>query len=63
MLIVPDTPAKRREFEDEVVRTFYLSNADLKETMDLLRMVLTVISLMEQELLDSEDMVQITLLI
>jgi hypothetical protein len=30
---------------------------------DLLRMVLTVISLMEQELLDSEDMVQITLLI
>jgi len=39
-LIVPDTPAKRREYEEEVVRTFYLSNADLKETMDLLRMVL-----------------------
>jgi general secretion pathway protein D len=40
VLVVPDTPAKRREFEDEVVRTFYLSNADVKETMDLLRMVL-----------------------
>ena len=40
MLIVPDTPAKRREYEEEVVRVFYLSNADLKETMDLLRMVL-----------------------
>jgi general secretion pathway protein D len=40
VLIVPDTPAKRREYEDEVVRTFYLSNADLKETMDLLRLVL-----------------------
>ncbi|MGE3955078.1 MAG: secretin N-terminal domain-containing protein [Vicinamibacterales bacterium] len=40
LLIVPDTPAKRREYEEEVVRTFYLSNADLKETMDLLRMVL-----------------------
>lgn len=40
VLIIPDTPAKRREFEEEVVRTFYLSNADLKETMDLLRMVL-----------------------
>jgi general secretion pathway protein D len=40
VLIVPDTPAKRREYEEEVVRTFYLSNADLKETMDLLRMVL-----------------------
>lgn len=37
--IIPDTPAKRREYEEEVVRTFYLSNADLKETIDLLRMV------------------------
>ncbi len=37
--IVPDTPAKRREYEEEVVRTFYLSNADLKETIDLLRIV------------------------
>ena len=37
---MPDTPAKRREYEEEVVRTFYLSNADLKETMDLLRLVL-----------------------
>src|SRR4029077_2106563 len=38
--VIPDTPAKRREYEEEVVRTFYLSNADLKETMDLLRMVI-----------------------
>jgi general secretion pathway protein D len=37
--IVPDTPAKRREYEDEIVRTFYLSNADLKETIDILRIV------------------------
>jgi general secretion pathway protein D len=37
--LVPDTPAKRREYEDEVVRTFFLSNADLKETIDLLRIV------------------------
>src|SRR5581483_4588557 len=37
--IIPDTAAKRREYEDEVVRTFYLSNADLKETIDLLRIV------------------------
>ena len=40
VLIIPDTPTKRREYEEEVVRVFYLSNADLKETMDLLRMVL-----------------------
>jgi len=38
--VVPDTEAKRREYEEDVVRTFYLSNADLKETMDLLRLVL-----------------------
>ncbi len=40
VLVIPDTPAKRREYEEEVVRTFYLSNADLKETQDLLRLVL-----------------------
>jgi general secretion pathway protein D len=40
ILVIPDTPAKRREYEEEVVRTFYLSNADLKETQDLLRIVL-----------------------
>jgi general secretion pathway protein D len=40
VMVIPDTPAKRREYEEEVVRVFYLSNADLKETMDLLRMVL-----------------------
>jgi general secretion pathway protein D len=40
IVVIPDNPAKRREYEEEVVRTFYLSNADLKETMDMLRMVL-----------------------
>jgi len=38
--VVPDTPAKRREYEQHVVKTFFLSNADLKETIDLLRIVL-----------------------
>ena len=38
--VIPDTPAKRKEYEAEVVRTFYLSNADVKETMDLLRIVI-----------------------
>src|SRR5262245_51281026 len=37
--VIPDTAAKRREYEEEIVRTFYLSNADLKETIDLLRIV------------------------
>lgn len=38
--VVPDTPAKRREYEQQIVKTFFLSNADLKETIDLLRIVL-----------------------
>jgi len=38
--VVPDTVTKRREFEQQVVKTLFLSNADLKETIDLLRVVL-----------------------
>jgi general secretion pathway protein D len=38
--VIPDTPAKRQEYEEEIVRTFYLSNADIKETLDLLRIVI-----------------------
>ena len=37
--IIPDTPAKRREYEEEIIRTFYLSNAEVAETIDLLRLV------------------------
>ena len=40
--IVPDTPAKRREYEEAVVATFFLSNADIKEVIDLLRIVVDV---------------------
>jgi general secretion pathway protein D len=40
--IIPDTPAKRREYEEQVVQTFYISNADLKEVIDLLRIVVDV---------------------
>ncbi len=38
--VIPDTPAKRMEYEEEVVRTFYVSNADMEETVNLLRYVL-----------------------
>ncbi|HJU43351.1 MAG TPA: secretin N-terminal domain-containing protein [Vicinamibacterales bacterium] len=39
IIVAPDTQAKRREYEEEIYRTFYLSNADLKETIDILRIV------------------------
>jgi len=37
IVVVQDTPAKRREYTEEVVRQFTLQNADVKETMDALR--------------------------
>jgi general secretion pathway protein D len=38
--IVPDAPGKREEYGRDVVRTFYLSNADIEEAIDLLRIVM-----------------------
>ncbi len=38
--IAPDTPGKRVQYEQEVAQTFYLSSADLAETMDALRVTL-----------------------
>jgi general secretion pathway protein D len=40
LTVVPDTPAKRREYEQQMVKTLFLSNADVKDTIDLLRIVL-----------------------
>ena len=40
--IIPDTAAKRREYEESIVQTLYLSNADMKEVIDLLRIVVDV---------------------
>ncbi len=43
--IIPDTSAKRREYEEAIVQTFYLSSADPKEVTDLLRIVVDVRSI------------------
>lgn len=40
--VIPDNPAKRREYTDEHVRTFFVSNLDMKEVVDLLRVVADV---------------------
>jgi general secretion pathway protein D len=40
--IVPDTAAKRREYEESIVRTIFISNADVKEVIDLLRVVIDI---------------------
>ncbi len=42
LTIIPDNPAKRREYTDEEIRTFFVSNLDMKEVVDLLRVVADV---------------------
>ncbi|MBA2306447.1 MAG: hypothetical protein H0W08_27985 [Acidobacteria bacterium] len=43
--IIPDTLAKRREYEEAIVQVFHLSNADIKEVTDLLRIVIDIRSI------------------
>jgi general secretion pathway protein D len=38
--IAPDTQAKRQEYDEEIVKVFPLSNADVKEVSDILRIVI-----------------------
>src|SRR5690606_3783928 len=40
--VIPDTLEKRREYEEAVVQVFHLSNADIKEVTDLLRIVIDI---------------------
>jgi len=39
ILISPDNPQKRRQYEEQVVKTFYLSNAELNDVVNLVRNV------------------------
>ncbi len=40
VLIYPNTPDKAREYKDLLIRAFYVSNADVKQTANLLRSML-----------------------
>jgi general secretion pathway protein D len=40
VLVYPNTAAKQREYQDLVVRSFYLANTDAKQAMNLVRTVL-----------------------
>lgn len=40
VIIYPATPEKLKEYQDLIVRTFYLSNADVKQTAQLLRSII-----------------------
>ena len=40
VIVVPDTPQKRLQYEDQVIRTFYISNADVLELSQLLTQII-----------------------
>lgn len=40
ILIFPNTPDKMREYQDLLVKSFYLENADVKQTMNLVKTLL-----------------------
>ena len=40
VLVYPNTPAKQREYQELVVKVFYVGNADSKQTANMLRLML-----------------------
>ncbi|MCI0601665.1 cohesin domain-containing protein [bacterium] len=42
ILIVPDNPQKRRQYDEQVIQTFYLSNAELNDVLNLIRSVMQI---------------------
>lgn len=42
IMVIPDNKRKRMEYEDQVIRTFYLSNADVKDVFQLVRSILQI---------------------
>ena len=49
VLIYPNTPAKQKEYQNQVVRTFYLSNSEPKRTMEMLKTMLDAKTLFVDE--------------
>jgi general secretion pathway protein D len=42
VIVYPNTPEKNREYQDLIVRSYFLANADVKQTAALLRAVLKI---------------------
>jgi general secretion pathway protein D len=53
LLVAPDTRQKRQEYEDQVIRTFFLSNAETKTVVTLLRALLQSRQIAENDDLNS----------
>lgn len=53
IIVVEDTPQNRRDYEDLVVKTFFLSNADVKDVNNMLRTLIEARRLAINEQLNS----------
>ena len=42
ILVIPDTPAKKKQYQELLIQTFYLSNSDAKKAVNMLRTLLNV---------------------
>ena len=42
IIVIPDTPQKRAQYEEQVIRTFYVSHADVQELAQLISTVIRV---------------------
>ncbi len=51
IMVVPDTPPKRAQYEEQVIRTFYVSHADATELAQLLNTVIRVPSMAVQPMI------------
>jgi general secretion pathway protein D len=49
VLIYPNTPAKQSEYQDQIVRTFYLTNTEPKRAMEMLKTMLNAKTLFVDE--------------
>ncbi|MGH9869877.1 MAG: cohesin domain-containing protein [Candidatus Polarisedimenticolia bacterium] len=53
IIIADDNQQKRRELEDEVIKTFFLSNADVKDVQSLLRTMLDARKVVQNQQLNA----------
>lgn len=53
IIIVPDTPQNRKTYEDLIIKTFYLSNGDVKDVTNILRSIIQTKSLGQNQQLNA----------
>src|SRR3989304_2180122 len=42
IFVIQDTPAKRKQYEELLIQTFYLSNSDAKKALNMVRTLLNI---------------------